>query len=71
MEEDSVFFVPSKCMWMEETFGGVNTGFQNIKTSPGMNDIIFNLELFTNPTLDCSEFDFFNALSSIEYEFIL
>ena len=39
--------------------------------SPGTQDISFQLELKRHPDLDCSAFDFFNAFSGLDFEFLM
>ena len=69
--DDEVFFVPSKCTWLEVKDGGVKSGYQSFQVSPSNEDISFEMVVKTNPAIDCSQFQFFDALEEIEYEFIL
>ena len=43
---DEIFFVPSKCRWMEIIDGGVQSGFKLYENSPGNSDISFEMEIF-------------------------
>ena len=50
---------------------GVREGYTVLEVSPGTEDIHFDLELKRNPGLDCTEFDFFNVFSGLDFDFIM
>ena len=50
---------------------GVSQGYDIFEVSPGTDDIVFQLELKRHPDLDCSAFDFFDAFSGLDFEFLM
>lgn len=64
-------FSPSKCKWFTIVDKGVSEGYDIFQVSPGTDDIIFTLELRRNPELDCGKFDFFDAFSGLDFEFLM
>ena len=71
LKTSNIKFSPSKCKWLTVVDHGVSQGFDIFKVSPGTEDITFQLELKRHPDLDCSSFDFFNAFSGLDFEFLM
>lgn len=71
LKSSSVKFSPSKCKWFTVVERGVSEGYDIFQVSPGTEDIVFQLELKRHPDLDCSSFDFFNAFSGLDFEFLM
>ena len=69
-ESKTVKFVPSKCSWYLGESGDASNSYK-VFGSPGVEDIKFTLERRSNPELDCSSFNFFNEVDSLDFAFIL
>lgn len=71
LKKSEIRFNPSKCKWFTILEKGVSEGYDIFEVSPGKEDIKFSLELRRNPELDCSQFDFFNAFSGLDFDFLM
>lgn len=67
----TVQWIPSKCKWLTIVDYGVSEGYTVLDVSPGTQDISFQLELKRNPDLDCTQFDFFNTFSGLDFDLIM
>ena len=71
LKKSEIRFSPSKCKWFTVVEKGVSEGYDIFQVSPGTDDIKFQLELKRHPDLDCSAFDFFNAFSGLDFDFLM
>ena len=71
LKKSEIRFSPSKCKWFTVVEKGVSEGYDIFQVSPGTDDIKFQLELKRHPGLDCSAFDFFNAFSGLDFDFLM
>lgn len=70
-EIDAVSFVPNKCQWFE--FVSSNDAFsatRTIEQPPSQKDIVFQLNLVRNPSLDCENFMFYDSFKDIHFDFV-
>ena len=70
-EIDEVSFVPNKCQWFE--FVSSNDAFsasRTIEQRPSQKDIVFQLNLVQNPSLDCENFMFYDSFKDIKFDFV-
>ena len=71
LKSDTVQFSPSKCKWFTVVGEGVSDGYRVLEVSPGTEDIKFQLALEHNSELECNGFDFFDAFSGLDFDFIM
>ena len=71
LKSASINFNPSKCKWLTVSEFGVNEGYSVLEISPGNEDIKIQLELKRNPELDCTQFDFFDTFSGLDFDFLM
>ena len=71
LKKSEIRFSPSKCKWFTVVEKGVSEGYDIFQVSPGTDDIKIQLELKRHPDLDCSAFDFFNAFSGLDFDFLM
>ena len=71
LKSASINFNPSKCKWLTVKEYGVNEGYSVLEISPGNEDIKLQLELKRNPELDCTQFDFFDTFSGLDFDFLM
>ncbi len=71
LKSAKVNFNPSKCKWLSVKDYGVNEGYSVLEISPGSEDIKIQLELQRNPELDCTQFDFFDTFSGLDFDFLM
>ena len=71
LKSASISFNPSKCKWLTVKDFGVNEGYTVFEISPGSGDIAIQLELKRNSGLDCTQFDFFDMFSGLDFDFLM
>jgi hypothetical protein len=69
--KETVSFVPSKCTWFDVVGSDVKNTYEELLVSPGTTDIQFTLRKKSDPNLDCENFNFFNKVDRIDFDFLL
>jgi len=69
-QADHVEFIPNKCHWFDVGISDSHSGYREINLLPGVEDFVYQVVLETNPSLDCTNFMFFDSFKSISFEFV-
>lgn len=66
-----VKFVPSRCFWYIAQGTDASSYYKVLAVSPGSQELSFNLIKMKNKSLDCSKFNFFDVVDTIDFEYII
>lgn len=70
-QSQMVKFVPSRCLWYIAQGTDASSYYKVLAVSPGSQELSFNLIKMKNKSLDCSKFNFFDVVDTIDFEYII